>query len=283
MSKTGQRILLGIQAEIERDPSVKHAIITEKLIIEHLTDVAEKENVCFITHFNKLERLKTAFEEAQVVWIVGTPPWEPGIIWWRTQILFGNNEKPLRYERKTEPYSYKDERVQSVYEQHVVGLLSKIVGRAGLNRLPDKKVVLITSFPLPDITDRPETLLFDWEDFEVAGGLDKLPEVIATRKRFEAEREKLNAESSREDVRRVLGYSESMTTLVLQKLRGGEKLRVPFREQILPLLTDGEKKTAELVSAIDGHPKAINNELTRLVKTGEIVKVRHGVYALKTV
>ena len=281
VSKTGQRILLGIQVEIARDPSVKHAIITDELIIEYLTDVQEKENVCFITHFNKLERLKTAFEEAQVVWIVGTPPWEPGIIWRRTQILFGNNEKPLRYERKTEPYSYKDERVQSVYEQHVVSLLSRIVGRAGLNRLPDKKVVLITSFPLPDITDRPETLLFDWEDFEVAGELDKLPEVIATRKRFETERENLAAESSREEVQRVLGYSERQTTRVLQKLRGGKNLRVPFREQILSLLSDSEKKTAEIVSVIQGHPKAINNELTRLVETGEIVKVRHGVYTLK--
>ena len=284
VSKTGQRILLGIQAEIERDPSVKHAIITDTLIIEHLTDVAEKENVCFITDFKELERLETAFEEAQVVWIVGTPRWQPGIIWRRAQILFGNNEKPLRYERETEPFRYKDERVQSVYEQHVVGLLTEIVGRAGLNRLPDKKVVLITSFLLPDITDRPETLLFDWEDFEVAGELDKLPEVIATRKRFETERETLAAESSREEVQRVLGYSERQTTRVLQRLRGGKKLRVPFREQILSLLaSDGEKKTAELVSAIDGHPKAINNELTRLVKTGEIVKVRHGVYALKTV
>ena len=281
VSKTGQRILLGIQAEIERDPSVKHAIITDTLIIEHLTDVAEKENVCFITDFKELERLETAFEEAQVVWIVGTPPWEPGMIWRRAQILFGNNEKPLRYEKKTEPCSYKDERVQSVYEQHVVGSLTKIIGRAGLNRLSGKKVVLITSFPLPDITDRSETLLFDWEDFEVAGGLDKLPEVIATRQRFEAEREKLNAESSREDVRRVLGYSESKTTRVLQKLRGGKKLRVPFREQILSLLaSEGEKKTAELVSLIDGHPKAINNELTRLVEVGEIVKIRRGVYAL---
>ena len=281
MSKTGQRILLGIQAEIERDPSVKHAIITDRLIIEHLTDVAEKENVCFITDFKELERLETAFEEAQVVWIVGTPRWQPGMIWRRAQILFGNNEKPLRYERETEPFRYKDERVQSVYEQHVVGLLTKIVGRAGLNRLPDKKVVLISSFPVPDITDRPETLLFDWEDFEVAGELDKLPEVIATRKRFETERETLAAESSREEVQRVLGYSERQTTRVLQRLRGGKNLRVPFREQILSLLADGEKKTAELVSVIDGHPKAINNELTRLVKTGEIVKVRHGVYALK--
>ncbi len=282
VSKTGQRILLGIQEEIERDPNVKHAIITDKLIIEHLAEVAEKENVCFITDFKKLERLETAFQETQVVWIVGTPPWEPGIIWRRGQILFGNDEKSLNYERKTKPLSYKDERVQSVYEQHVADLLSKIIGRTGLNRLPDKKVVLITSFLLPDITDRPETLLFDWEDFEVAGGLDKLPEVIATRQRFETERENLNAESSREEVRRVLGYSERQTTRMLHKLRGVKKLRVPYREQIRSLLADGEKKTAELVSVIQGHPKAINNELTRLVKTGEIVKVRRGVYALKT-
>ena len=280
VSITGQRILLGIQEEIERYPSVKHAIITERLIIEHLAEVAEKENVCFITEFKELERLKTAFEEAQVVWIVGTPYWEPGFIWRRAQILFGNDEKPLRYERKTDSYSYTDERVQSVYEQHVVGLLSRIVGRTGLNRLPDKKVVLISSFPVPDITDRPETLLFDWEDFEVAGGLDKLPEVIATRQRFETERENLNAESSREEVRRVLGYSERQTTRVLQRLRGGKNLRVPFREQVLSLLSDGEKKTAELVSVIDGHPKAINNELTRLVEVGEIVKIRRGVYAI---
>ena len=283
VSKTGQRILLGIQEEIERDPSVKHAIITDQLIIEHLAEVAEKENVCFITDFKQLQKLETAFEEAQVVWIVGTPRWEPGIIWWRAQILFGNDEKPLRYDRKTDSYSYTDERVQGIYEQHVVGLLSRIVGRTGLNRLPDKKVVLITSFSLPDITDRPETLLFDWEDFEVSDGLDKLPEVIATRQRFETERENLNAESSREEVRRVLGYSERQTTRMLQKLRGGKRLRVPYREQILSLLaSDGEKKTAELASLIQGHPKAINNELTRLVKIGEIVKVRRGVYALKT-
>lgn len=282
ISKTGQRILLGIQAEIERDPSVKHAIITERLITEHLAELTEKENVCFITNFKQLQRLETAFKEVQVVWIVGVPRWAPGTIWRRAQILFGNDEKPLCYERTTDSYSYMDERVQSVYEQHVTGLLSKIIGRTGLNRFPDKKVVLITSFPLPDITDRPEILLFDWEDFEVAGELNKLPEVIVTRQRFETERENLNAESSRAEVRRVLGYSERQTTRMLYKLRGVKNLRVPFREQILSLLADGEKRTAELASVIQGHPKAINNELTRLVKIGEIVKVRRGVYALKT-
>ena len=81
----------------------------------------------------------------------------------------------------------------------------RTVGHARLHHLANKKIVLVTSFPLPDITDRPETLLFDWEDFEVAGDLDKLPDAIATRQRYEVERDKLTADSSRDEVERVLG------------------------------------------------------------------------------
>lgn len=203
----------GIRAEIERDLNVKHAIITYKPLIRHLAGIAKKENVCFVRDFKELEKLEESFDEAQVVWIVGTPTWEPGIIWRRTQILYGSDEKPLCYETETEPRRYKDDRVQRVYEQHVITMLKEIIGRTGLNRWPEKKIVLFTSMALPDITDRSETLLFDWEDFEIAGGLDTLPEVIATRQRFEMERDNLTAESSREEVERVLGCSARQATV----------------------------------------------------------------------
>ena len=280
VSKTGQRIFSGIRSEIERDPSVKHAIVTYLPIVEQLKDISEIENVCLVSHFKGLNRFASAFEEAQVVWIVGTPTWAPGIIWRRSQILYGNDERPLSYETDTEPYRYKDARVQRVYEQHTVGNLSEIVGLTGLNRLSGKTVVLVTSVPLPDITDRPETLLFDWEDFEVAGGLDKLPETIAIRERFEIERANLTAETSRIEVERILGCSSRQAHRVLNKLRGGNIPRVLFREQIFSLLANGEKRASELVDAIDGHPTSVRNELTRLVDIGEIVKVRWGVYAL---
>ena len=283
MSKVGQRLFSSIRAEIERDPSVKHAIITHRLITKQLTSITEKENVCFVGAFKRLEELEELernFEKVQVVWIVGAPTWETGIIWRRAQILFGNDEKPLSYETESEPRRYKDERVQSVYEQHVASLLTGIVGRTGLNRLSGKTVVLVTSFPLPDITDRPETLLFDWEDFEVAGGLDKLPEVIATRERFETERANLTADARRIEVERILGCSSRQANRVLNKLRGGNIPRVLFREQIFALLATGEKKTSELVEAIEGHPTSVRNELKRLLDAGEIVKVRWGVYAL---
>ena len=280
ISKTGQQFFSGILAEIEREPNVKHGIITYKPLIRQLTDVLKKENVCFVRHFKNFEKLAEALEETQIIWIVGTPIWETGVIWRQAQILFGNDEKPLFYETEPDRCRYKDDRVQSVYEQKAITILKRIIGYMGLNRLPNKKVVLVTSIELPDTTDRPETLLFDWEDFEVAGGLDKLPDVIAKRQRFEMERDNLTAESSRNEVERVLGCSARQANRVLKKIRGGNIQRVLFRDQIHGLLSTGEKTTGELVASIDGHPTSIRNELKRLIDAGEIVKVRWGVYSL---
>ena len=281
VSETGQHIFWGIQAEIERDPDVKHGIITHVYSLEQLKDIAKNENVCFLTAFRWMEGLETAFQEAEVIWIVGLPEIGPRAILERTRILFGNDEEPLSYEMEPEAYRYKDERVQSVYEKAVAHIFTEIIEFAQLNRLEtNKKVMLITGLRIPEITDRPQTLLFDWEDFEVAGRLDKLSEVIATRQRFETERDNLTAESTRKQVEAVLGCSPRQANRVLQRLRGGKIARVPFREQILALLANGEKKTPELTAAIKGHPKAINTELTRLVEAGEIVKVRRGVYRL---
>ena len=280
MSKIGQRFFAGIRTEIEKDPNVKHAIITYKSVATRLDDIAKKENVSFVTDFQNVKGLSAAFRKTQVVWIVGTPAIQRSLVWRHAQILFGDDEEPLSYEEETENCYYKDDRIQDVYEQGSVRELTRLLLRTGVNRWPDKKIVLISSLALPDITDRPETLLFDWEDFEIAGGLDTLPEVIATRERFEAARDNLTAESSREEVERILGCSSRQANRVLRGFRGGAPLRVPFRLQILSLLADGEKRTAELVASIEGHPKAVKNELKRLVDAGEIVRVRWGIYAL---
>ena len=289
-SETGQRFLFGIRAEIERNPKVTHAIITDSEIIEPLRDIASKENVCFLGGYQeiisvevslqRIEELETAFEEAEVIWIVGAPERPQSLIWRGAQILFGNHEKPLSYKEKIGSNSYTDERVQSVYEHGAVGILTEVLKAVGLNRRTGKKVVLLTGLRLPNITARPETLLFDWEDFEVAGELDKLAETIAIRQRFEAERDKLTAGSSRQEVERILGCSSRQANRVLKSLRGGKPLRVPLREQILSALADGEKKMAELVATVDGYPTAIRNRIRQLVDAGEIVKVGWGMYTL---
>ena len=282
LSKMGERIFLGICAEIDRDPNVKHAIITQAPITKQLREVAEKENVRLLTGFKDLYNLESAFEAAEVVWIVGTPPWEPGVMWRHAQIAFGNDEEPLSYEAEPESHHYKDERIQRIYTQAVTDEITDTVGRVGLNRRVGKKVMLVNSLEIPDITDRPETLLFDWEDFEVAGSLDKLAETITIRKQFETERANLTAASPRTEVERILGCSSRQANRMLNKLRGGNIPRVTFQEQILSLLADGDKKRSEITAAIDGHPEAIHKELMRLIKNGEIQRVQRGVYALKT-
>ena len=280
VSETGQRFLSGIHAELEADLGVKHGIVTNKDIARHLDDIAKKRNICFVGDFQKISTSDLLSEDADVVWILGTPRPTTAAIWRRAQMLFGNDEKPISYDGEIEMGTYKDTRLHSIYEEEAVYTLTEVIVQTELDRLTDRRIVLITGVPLPNITDRPETSIFDWEDFEIAGGLDRLPEAIAIRERFEQERENLTAESSREEVQRVLGCSERQANRVLQRLRGGNIRRVPFREQIFSLLTDGEKKTAELTAAINGHPEAIQHELTRLVNAGEIVRVRRGVYAL---
>ena len=280
MSEAGQHIFSRIQAEIERDRNIKHGIITHVYSIEHLKQIAENENVCFLTSFREVEGLETAFQDAEVIWVVGMPQMGARAHLNRTQILFGNDEEPLSYEMEPESYRYKDARVQSVYEKEATHIFTEIIALAQLNRLPNKKVMLLTGLGIPEITDRPETLLFDWADFDVAGGLDKLAEVVATRQGFETERDTLTAETPRREVERILGCSTRQANRVLRRLRGGKLARIPFRVQILELLAEGEKTTPEFAAAIEGHPKAINTELTRLVNIGDIVKIKRGLYKL---
>ena len=285
-SQTGQHFLLGIRAEIQRDPNVKHAIIADSEVIEPLQDITTaNENVCFLRAFQGMVKRNfpfQAFQQAEVIWILGAPERPPGLMWRHAQILFGNHEQPLSYETQKGSNAYTDPRIQSVYEQRATSLLTEIFETIKFNDETPKKVVLLTGMRLPNITDRPETLLFDWEDLQVAGGLDKLAEVIDRRQQFETERDNLTANTSREEVERVLGCSSRQANRVLKKLRGGKALRVPLREQILDALADGEMKTAEIVAAVDGYPTTIKNRIRELVDAGEVVKVKRAVYARKT-
>ena len=280
ISEIGQHIFWRIQTEIERDPNIKHGILAHAHVIQQLKDIFHHENVSFLTTHRGTKGMEADLEETQVLWIVGIPEMMPRDILQRNQMLFGSDEEPLSYEIDPESYRYKDERVQSVYDITVLRIFTELIEQAQLNRIANKKIMLITSIRVPEITDRPETLLFDWADFDVAGGLDKLPDVIATREHFETERDNLTSETSRKEVERVLGCSTRQANRVLRRMRGGRLARVPYRDQILALLAGGEMKTPEITAAIEGHPKAINTKLTRLVEAGEIVKVKRGVYTL---
>ena len=272
ISEIGQRFFTGISAEIERDPSTKHVIISDWLILQKLQKIVTSDNVSFVSCTGEKTGDNTDIEQADVIWIVGMPYSELGAVWERSQVLFGNNEQPLCYDR-TNDYLFVDKRIQHVYEENASRIITQIFGQ--LNN-STKKVVLLTGLDIPCITDRPETHLFDWEDFEIAGSLDNLEETIRTRQRFEAESDRITTNTSRKEVESVLGCTPRTANRFLQRLRGGN---LPtLREQILSLLTDGEKRTAELISNVQGHPEAIKHELKRLVDAKHITRIKHGLY-----
>ncbi len=260
-TQIAKTFLDAIETEVARNTRIKHAMLTP------------------LSSFKRNRNWDTPIQDADVFWIVGIPECGFPPLWLRAHLLFGADETPICYEHDDSGY-FVDKRLQTLYEFMVTNIITKHIQNFQIH-LPNKKVVILTALPIPGVTDRSETLLFDWADYEIAGNLNDLAETIRIREYFEAERNALTRTSKREDVERILGCSSRQANRVLMELRDGAPLRVPLRNQILISLTDGEKKTADLIKHVDGHPKSIINELIRLVKRKEIIRVRRGVYAKK--
>ena len=299
-SKIASRFFHGIYEEMKRHPDRNHVVISSSSTVQILKNVSdniinyhdlikdtpahpEDLRSTFETddvYYDRIKGLRSIFEDADVIWIVGAPYWTPKFIWEQAKILFGNQEEPLNYNLTMNPYQFEDKRIQELYEQNAIGALTQIVRIVGFNDAADKTLILNTALRIPAITDAPETELFDWEDFELAGRLDELSETIRIREKYETERANMDASWSRERVEYLHGVSKSQANRILMRLRGGKLERIPFHVQILELLSDGEKTTSQILEAIEGNPGSVKNELTHLIETGEIVRVRRGVYAL---
>jgi hypothetical protein len=300
LSEIASRFFTGIYQEMRRHPNRNHVIISSPSAVvmlkdifdtiisyhdlikdtpSHSEDLRSTFETAYVYH-DRVKTLRSSLETADVVWILGTPYWPPKFIWEQAKILFGNQVEPLNYNLTMNPYQFEDERIQNLYEQNAVGALTQIIRIAGFNEASDKTLILNTVLRIPSVTDAPETELFDWEDFEIAGGLDELSETIRIRERYEAEYANIDASWDRKRVEHLLGVSKAQANRILMRLRGGKLERTPFHVQIFELLSDGEKTTSEILESIEENPGSIKNELTHLVETGEIVRIRRGVYAL---
>ena len=197
LSSIGIRFAIGVHREVERSPDTQHILVSVIGMAKILADTLKNRNTKSM-HFyknipNHAKVLETEFEGTDVIWLFGTPYWLPHLIWRNAKILFGDAAEPLDYSVSMNPYVFKDKRIQLLAEQYS---LNALIGMLSYARLQDsgKTILLKTALRVPGLTDAPETMLFDWEDFEIAGGLDKLPETIARREAFEAEAAKIDAE-----------------------------------------------------------------------------------------
>ncbi len=284
LSEIGMRYFTGIQREMENHLDRNHVVISSGGTPSLLKDVLIGEIVSYHDLINEvsedIESRRSVFEDADVVWIAGTPYSPPNFIWRHAKILYGHQAEPLSYDLTLNPYRFEDKRIQTLYEHNAVGMLTQMIGNIGFNDASDTTLILNAPLWIPYITDAPETVLFDWEDFEIVGGLDRLSETIAQREAYEVEYTEMDASWDRERIEFLLGVSASQANRILRRLRGGLRARVPLEVQILNLLSEGEKTTSEIIDAVRGNPGAVKNELTKLVRQGEIVRVRQGVYDL---
>ena len=186
MTDTGGKFFGFIEDAIKSNPDREHAIITFKQIVDWLKDdwQSKYDNVAFFGHFGKMEGLDEVFKEVKDYWIIGSPEVGLEIIKHTAKLIFGNREIPISFERDDDKM-YVDPDVQSVYEACVVALLQQAVGRARLNRIPDNRVFIFSGVHIPTVTDRAETLLFDFADCEIARSVDELEHWIRIRERDE--------------------------------------------------------------------------------------------------
>ena len=239
MKPAGEKLWQMIIAEIQNTHDLRHAIISYKDVLTWAA-VDVKELGIVTANYGGLVGLDTEFQDVDVLWVVFSPELKPEDVEWRTKMLFGNDDLTLDFSRSDDG-RYVDERVQAVYESGVIAELIQAVGRARLNRKP-RKVVLLCSHRLPGVTDRSESVLFDETDFEVAGGLDGLAQVVRSRESAERLAESLTGENTVAEFQVAWGCSESQARR-LWTLAGGDLKKAcaddTLRSEIIALKKQG--------------------------------------------
>ena len=188
LNDTGTKIWQMMIAEIQKTSHLNHGIITYKDVLDWAHVDIKELTITATANFGGLVGLDTEFQNVDVLWVVFAPEIPPYETEWRAKILFGNDDLTLDMSRDPVTGAFVDERMQQIYDAGVQAELIQAVGRARLNRLPHT-VVILSAHYLPGITNRPETYLFDEIDFEVAEGLERLPEVVQAREKAENDRD----------------------------------------------------------------------------------------------
>ena len=200
-------IMPTIEKEVDKNPNIIHSIYGSYIMFNLQQE--GRKNI-----FGNPEALR----KSNILWVAGFPQITPERIWLRAQQLYGSKKKLLYYETDGDG-RFLDERVQSVYENEAIYTILERVRRLKYTQMSNKKIVILTSLSIPGITDRPETKLFDWVDYEIAGDLENLADVIATRECYEADRDALSLTASREEVERIYGCTSTDANRILKKMR----------------------------------------------------------------
>lgn len=304
LNPRGQQILGYIMPYIKPN----HAVISYKCLESHF------EDKCVFAHFGAAEGENERFLECDTVWVIFDPRLPDYEVRRRAKMIYGRDDEPLNYEYDSATGRYLDERLQAIAESHTTGELIQAIGRARLVRREGVTVVIVTSRDIPGVSGRDQTLLFDWEDWQSAQDFSHLVQIIKEREAHERELEaqviKLYKDGlTQGEIATELHKGKKWVNQVLKSAEvtdgtfGFASYREYYRQQnqkshppetqattasgdltiaekVLEYLEGGPAKTGVIAEHLEVSKTHLNRAINDLLKTGEIVWLRHGVYGL---
>ena len=212
----GQKGVDMFLSEARQNPKKKYAIITYKVVLDLMEEDLQKLPNVVVANYGAAEGENEKYLDADVFWILFAPFLPPEEVKLLAKRIYGADSETLDYTRREEG-SYVDRRVQSICDAAVQNELIQAIGRARLVRRENVKVVILTGVYLKGITDRKETVLFDYEDYLIADSLDKLEDVVQKREFDIARIRQMHADgASKADIQEIFGLSYRRVDTILQ-------------------------------------------------------------------
>ena len=307
LSRIGKKVTGLIRKEIRQNPSKKFGIITFKWIVDTFRNAwcGECPN---LVYFENFARAKGTNPELDVLFVLGIPEIPQYDVEVAAKVMFGATERgatPLdttRLEIDAQPDGcpYIDFRMQRAWRLLVVESLLQPVGRGRLNLKP-RCVVALTAVRLPNLTDRKETVLFDLVDWEVAGSLDRLPQIAAEReKKITSFKDRFESGETVYAIAKDEGIQWKTVKRIVTPYRGDQvdnvlvkrDSRVTIGENLTKLQKDilscfetaseKELKTGDIVKIVGRARSKVTIGISKLVDRFYLERIKHGCYRLLT-
>ena len=217
LTQTGQTYLDKIKDSIAKSDK-KSGFIGHKAIIDNHTDDIDAAT----GHFGGLVGLNEHFfrdeDDGILLHILGTPNIGQEALETSCKLLLGMTESPLDFTRNKDG-TYSDPNVQAVADAIIQSELTQAGGRAGLAKNPSD-VVIWSSYELPSISHREQTILFDENDWEAAdGNLNNLAQIVAEREAHEKAVADAVKKGDTKTVAKLMGVSERHARRITQEPR----------------------------------------------------------------
>ena len=221
LTKTGQAFMDRIKTSIDQSEK-KSGFIGHKQIV----DTHTKDWGVPTANFGGLVGLNKRFyrdkDDGILLHILGTPNIGQDAVHTAAKLLYGMTDAPLNFTRNDDG-TYDDENVQAVADAIIQDEQIQAVGRAGLVKNPSD-VVIWSSYEIPSITHRDQTIMFDETDWENAkGNLDDLAQIVKEREDHEKAVAEAIAKGDTKAVAELKGVEKSQAYNITKESRKASK------------------------------------------------------------